>query len=300
MQALDALDVDSFWQPDHPSLAADCWLTLGAVATHTRRLRLGPLVSCVGYRPPALLARHAADVDRLSGGRLILGLGAGWVEGEYRALGLPFPALRDRLRGLEETVEVVPGLWATDARFSQAPVAGAEQVAPMIWARRPFTYHGRDARFDRAALGPAPVQTPRVPILIGGSGERVTFRLVARYADMANIEESKAPTAAAVGAKLQALRRRDEVRRPFDTLLPSYFVNRVVLAATPARLQAKLPGLGLRGASANAGTPGELVARLRPIVAAGMRYLIANLAAYDDLETAQLLAEQVLPQLRAE
>jgi alkanesulfonate monooxygenase SsuD/methylene tetrahydromethanopterin reductase-like flavin-dependent oxidoreductase (luciferase family) len=188
-------------------------------------------------------------------------------------------------------------LWATRPVVSQEPVAGAELVAPMIWAHAPFTYTGAQSRFDRAVLGPGPVQAPRVPVLIGGSGERVTFRLVARYADMANVEDTKAPTPEAVRAKLDALRRRcDDVRRPFETLLPSYFVNGVVLAPTPARLQAKLSAL--RFGSPNVGTPDELAARLRPFVAAGVRYLIANLAAYDDLETAELLAEQVVPALQ--
>src|ERR687886_300278 len=99
-RAMSMADTAANWQPHHPATSHDCWLLLGAVAPHTRRIRLGPLVGCAGYRPPALLARQAADVDRMSGGRAVLGLGAGWLELEYRWLGLAFPSLRDRYQRL--------------------------------------------------------------------------------------------------------------------------------------------------------------------------------------------------------
>jgi alkanesulfonate monooxygenase SsuD/methylene tetrahydromethanopterin reductase-like flavin-dependent oxidoreductase (luciferase family) len=302
VQTLDDLGYDSFWQADHPAASHDCWLMLAALAPHTRRIRLGPLVSCASYRSPALLARQAADVDRLSGGRSILGVGAGWFEPEYRWLGLPFPTLRDRFQALRETVEVVHGLWATRPFQSEEEVEGAVQVFPHFWTRSPFTYEGTFNRFDQAILTPGPVQQPRVPILIGGSGEQVTLRLVARYADMANFEEGKARTPDVVRAKLDALRRHcDDLGRPFESVLPSYFVNGVLLAATREQLRAKVEALPpvFRSGSNSFGTPDDLIARLRPIVDAGMRYLVLNLTSYDDVETACLVMEQVLPALES-
>src|SRR5919202_2197295 len=112
VQALEELGFDAYWGIDHPVLfGADCWTMLAALATGTRRIRLGSLVSCVYYRPPALLARMAADVDRLSDGRLVLGLGMGDAAGEFQRLAVPFLPVRQRQRGLEETVHIVKGLW---------------------------------------------------------------------------------------------------------------------------------------------------------------------------------------------
>lgn len=295
--ALEELGFDSFWQADHPVASRDCWLTLAALATHTHRIRLGSMVSCVYYRPATLLARHAADVDFMSAGRAVLGLGAGWVEDEFRLLGIPFPPAADRTTLLRETVEVVRGLWTTETVVGSQPVDGHENLGALVWARAPFTYRGKQLRFERTGFAHPPVQTPRVPLLIGGSGEQVTFRLVARYADMANIEEGHAKTPEALRAKLDVLRRRcDEVRRPFETLLPSYFLNGVVVGKNEARVQEKLSRL--RFGSPNVGTPDEMVARLRRIVDSGVRYLVLNLASYDDLDTAELLTEHVVPRLQ--
>jgi alkanesulfonate monooxygenase SsuD/methylene tetrahydromethanopterin reductase-like flavin-dependent oxidoreductase (luciferase family) len=111
VQALEELGVDSFWAIDHPMLfGADCWTMLAALATTTRRIRLGSLVSCVYYRHPALLARMAADVDRLSHGRLVLGLGMGDSAIEFERMGISLQPVRQRQRGLEETIRIVRGL----------------------------------------------------------------------------------------------------------------------------------------------------------------------------------------------
>jgi alkanesulfonate monooxygenase SsuD/methylene tetrahydromethanopterin reductase-like flavin-dependent oxidoreductase (luciferase family) len=138
-QTVERLGFDSFWIGDHTTLSwRDCWTALTAVALRTRRVRIGPLVSCVYYRPPALLARMAADVDRLSGGRLVLGLGVGDIPTEFAQLGLPYLPLPRRQAALAETVEIVRGLWS-----------GV-----------PFSFEGTHFRVADATVQPGPSSSP--------------------------------------------------------------------------------------------------------------------------------------------
>ena len=111
VQLVEALGFDSYWVMDHPVSGFDAWSSLAALAAATTRLRLGPLVSCVYYRSPAMLARLAADVDRVSGGRLVLGLGGGNHAREFAQLGFSFPSVRERLQAVDETIRIVRGLW---------------------------------------------------------------------------------------------------------------------------------------------------------------------------------------------
>jgi alkanesulfonate monooxygenase SsuD/methylene tetrahydromethanopterin reductase-like flavin-dependent oxidoreductase (luciferase family) len=285
VQAAEGLGFDSYWAQDHPAMTADCWTTLAALAVSTRTIRLGTLVSCVSYRSPALLARMAADVDRLSGGRLVLGLGIGWVEREFRQLGIPFPPASERQEVLEETLAIVRGLW------------GAE----------PFSYRGRHHRVDEANVLPGPVQRPRVPIMIAGGGERVTLRQVAQHADASNVGGIDAAGGArgpeGVRRKYVALRRHCEaVGRPYETVLRSHFASPVVLAESDRAVREKLDALPPTGRermrpSTVAGTPRAVVATLRALAAAGVQYFIAVLHA-TDAETLGLLAERVVPELQ--
>src|SRR5438876_8964293 len=160
-QNAEELGFDSYWVQDHPMGGPDCWTSLAALASTTERLRLGSIVSCVYYRSPALLARQAADVDRLSGGRLVLGVGFGDNEEEFRQMNLPVPPVPERQAALEETVRIVRGLWSG----------------------KPFTFDGVHFGVHDAMLPAGPVQQPYVPVLIAGGGERVTLRQVAEYAD---------------------------------------------------------------------------------------------------------------------
>src|SRR5687768_889918 len=113
VQFVEELGFDSYWSPDHPTWRADCWTELAGLAVTTTKIRLGSLVSCIYYRHPALLARMAADVDSMSNGRLVLGIGIGDAADEFAVLGLPFPAVRERQQALEETIHIVQGLWGT-------------------------------------------------------------------------------------------------------------------------------------------------------------------------------------------
>jgi alkanesulfonate monooxygenase SsuD/methylene tetrahydromethanopterin reductase-like flavin-dependent oxidoreductase (luciferase family) len=305
VQEFEALGFDSHWLPDHPAYLFDCWGLLTALAVSTTRIRIGPLVSCVGYRSPIQLARHAADVDRLSGGRLILGLGNGWVASEFAQLGLPFPPARERAWMLAEAVEIIHGVWGTTS--GAAAPAGETTADPLtgLPTLPPFAYHGEHYRLDGAVVRTPPVQRPRVPVMIAGGGERVTLRQVVRYADAANFGADGTPGAVeaadGVRRKLAVLRQHcAELGRPYDSVLPTHFTNPMVLAETETALATKrnqLPAGYRERRQGLYGTPEDAIAYYRPLVEAGLRYFIVNLATYEDGETARLLAREVLPAL---
>jgi alkanesulfonate monooxygenase SsuD/methylene tetrahydromethanopterin reductase-like flavin-dependent oxidoreductase (luciferase family) len=141
----------------------EAFTMLAAIAQHTNTIKLGQMVTCAAYRNAGLLAKEAACVDVFSGGRLILGIGAGWYEREYQAYGFPFPSGGTRLQILEETVEVIKRLWTDET----------------------VTYAGKHLAFDGAYCDPKPIQ--QLPeIWIGGGGEKVTLRIEARHADKTN------------------------------------------------------------------------------------------------------------------
>ena len=280
VQMVEELGFDSYWRPDHPLLLSDCWTSLAAVAAVTRRLRLGSLVSCVFYRNPVLLARMAADVDRISQGRVVLGLGAGDIEDEFRAMGLPCPSVRERQAALAEALPVVSRLLRGET----------------------VTYQGAHCQVDGAVLQPPPVQQPYVPLLIGGGGERTTLRFVAEYADASSLGAGAwgggASTDVDVRRKYQALHNHcTAVGRPHGAVLRTFhFVpvllanNQTALAAKRARIPQNL--LAVAGTSALVGTPEQAVERLRPLFAAGCQYF--TLAVLDP-DTLRLLAERVVP-----
>jgi alkanesulfonate monooxygenase SsuD/methylene tetrahydromethanopterin reductase-like flavin-dependent oxidoreductase (luciferase family) len=285
VQMAEDLGFDGYWLGDHPvRQPGDCWTQLAALAVSTTRIRLGPLVSCVAYRPPALLARMAADVDRLSGGRLVLGLGIGSITEEFAMLGLPVAPARDRWAALAETVEIVQGLWRGE----------------------PVTYEGRHYRLQAAQMPGGPVQQPRVPLLIAGGG-RSGLPLIARYADAANLGPHSttggAVSAADVRTKLAALHQACAAHgRPAGSLLASSFHTPVLCAATPDGVRAKLEAVPAAtreflGPALLAGTPDDLAAYYGELVQAGMTYFVAAIRP-GDTETVQLLAEQVAPAVR--
>jgi F420-dependent oxidoreductase-like protein len=157
------LQADPNSRPDAPMLEA--YTTLGFLAAHSRRLRLGTMVTGVTFRPPALLIKAVTTLDVLSGGRAWLGLGAGYATDEARAMGLPLPPTAERFERLEETLRIAIRMWEGDTT----------------------AFDGSHYRLERPISSPAPLTRPRPPILIGGMGERKTLRLVAQYADACNL-----------------------------------------------------------------------------------------------------------------
>jgi F420-dependent oxidoreductase-like protein len=206
----DALGFDSIWLFDHvetepeptDEITFEAFVGLSALAVETRRVRLGHLVLCAGYRNPALVAKMIATLDVVSGGRAELGLGAGWKQDEYRAYGWGFPPIRERMESLEDALEITTRMLGPDRA----------------------TYVGPTARVDDAINVPRGLQHPRVPILVGGNGPNRTWRLAARYADELNLDWFSPEEVAEARPVIDS--RCDEVGRSPRTLRLSVNIGR--------------------------------------------------------------------------
>ena len=253
----------------------ECWTALSALARDTERVRLGTSVLCHSYRAPSVLAKMAATLDVISEGRLDLGLGAGWFEQEYRAYGLPFPRIGERIDQLAEGIEIIRRMW-TEPR----PV-----------------FRGRHYAIDGAVCDPPPVQRPHPPIWIGGEGDRV-HRLAARAADGVNVRwwgpERIAARADYLDAECRAAGRDPRALARSVTAL--FIPDRS--AARAAAVRERFTGIPAEGHVA--GTPDGCVARVRAYAAAGVRHFlftIPDVGASDALEVA---GRDVLPAVRHE
>jgi F420-dependent oxidoreductase-like protein len=207
--------------PAEPMLEG--YATLGYLAAVTERVRLSLLVTGVTYRHPGLLAKTVTTVDRLSRGRAMLGIGAAWYDREHAGLGVPFPPTAERFERLEETLQVCRQMWSDD----NGPYDGAH-------------YH-----LAETYCVPPPVRSSGIPVLIGGSGERKTLRLVAQYADACNLF-GESPDV--VGHKLDVLRRHcDDLGRDYDTIEKTMIAMADPLADTDAFLSsmAQYAALGI-------------------------------------------------------
>jgi len=168
----DELGYDSIWVYDHfhnvpvpaHETMFECWTTLAALSQRTSRVRLGQMVSCALYRNPGMIAKITSNIDVISGGRLDWGIGAGWYDGEFKAYGYDYPSNADRIRMLRETVEIVK----------------------LMWSEADAHYEGRHFTIAGAQCDPKPLQDPHPPIWIGGGGEQLTLRVVARHATHSN------------------------------------------------------------------------------------------------------------------
>jgi F420-dependent oxidoreductase-like protein len=179
----------------------ESYTTMGYLAAITSRVRLGVLVTGTTYRHPGLLAKTVATLDRLSGGRAFLGIGAAWYEREHRALGVPFPPKAERFERLEETLQICLQMWSGD----EGP------------------YRGRHFRLDETVCVPPPVARPHPPILVGGAGERKTLRMVAQYAQACNIY---AESPERMAHKLEVLRGHcDALGTDYDAIEKTMILN---------------------------------------------------------------------------
>jgi F420-dependent oxidoreductase-like protein len=277
----------SLWLADHmwarglPDVDhLEIWSALSALAARTTRLRLGSLVLCNSYRNPALVAKMASSLDHISDGRLELGMGAGWMDEEYRAYGYNFPSMRVRIEQLEEGLEVVRRLF-TEGRA---------------------TFQGKYYAVDDAPNNPKPRQRPGPPITIGGSGERMLLRLVAKYADRWNCPMNAASD---LPHKLEVLRSHcADVGRDPATITVSEQVI-VVLGSDEADLKQRwamakqfLRGFADIDAVAVRGVPQEVADGLRAKVERGVRLFTIMFGDLAPVETLRLFGERVLPALR--
>lgn len=281
-QAATDLGYDSIWIPDHPIILPDCWGQLAALAAITRTIRLGALVDCVFFRHPLALARIAGDVDRWSNGRLVLGLGIGDIPFEFEQLGVPFLSTRKRQEALEETIQILRG----------------------VWGESPFTFTGKHFQIQNAQLAFGPVQQPYIPLLIGGGGERVTLRQVAQYADASNFGPS-AETGSAftmddvvrknnvIATYCQTFGRTEAAVLRTHTMLP------LLLGKTQADAEAKRalippPLSKVLGDTAMVAAVETAIDFYSALARSGMQYFIIGVAP-GDIETLQIFKEQVLP-----
>jgi F420-dependent oxidoreductase-like protein len=254
--------------PDDPFLEG--WAVLSALAAVTSRIRLATLCTAVGYRNPAHLAKIAATVDVISRGRMTLGIGAGFYEDEYRQYGWQFPPRpATRIRQLEEAVELIVKMW-TEPRT---------------------TFHGRFFQVDDAILEPKPIQKPHPPVLIAGSGEQMTLRVVARLADACNFVDADV---AEVRHKLDVLRGHCEaLGRDYDGIEKT-LVRALLLARSDPTVAAKRERFPNRADSRSfVGTVSEVIDLVGQYQDAGIDLLING--DRNDPETSELLALDVMP-----
>lgn len=283
-QRIEQLGFDAAFIGDHPSRGTDPWVVLGGVAAVTERVRLGSVVNCVYYRSPTYLARLAADLDQLSGGRLMLGLGIGWDAAEFRALDQPFLKVPQRQVALEEAVAIINGLWGPE----------------------PFTFRGEHFAVEQMHVNPPPLQHPRPPLMIAGGGERGTLRQVAQYADASNFGAWQvlggAETPEQIRHKLEVLRGHcAALGRPYDEILRTYFTGSLILAPNQAALTAKLARVFPLGLPDWVGpvyaTPEQAIEHYQERVEAGIQYFVVQLIDCTDEETLELLAHAVMPRV---
>jgi F420-dependent oxidoreductase-like protein len=261
----DDIGFDSIWVMDHffqirgvgpaeePMLEG--WTTLGYLAAHTSRARLGLLVGGIHYRRPGLWVKAATTLDVLSGGRAWLGIGAAWNQDESESLGFPFPPLGERFEMLDETLQIAYQMFEGER--------GSEGQ-----------FHGRQFHARRLMNSPQSISRPRVPIMIGGGGERKTLRLVAQYADATNVFGG--PTA--IHHKYEVLRQHcEELGRDPDEIERST----------------------LQGVSLARESPAEIVDRFGELADAGAQHVIFNLHDVEDPAQLEAVGRDVMPGLKS-
>lgn len=246
----------------------ESWTSLGALAGVTNMIRLGTLVSSVGYRNPALLAKMAATVDIISNGRLTLGIGAGWFEREYLQYGYEFPQpAKIRIDQMEEAVQLIKEMWTQESA----------------------TFRGRYFSIEDAILEPKPIQKPHPPIMIGGEGRKFTLRVVARWADSCNVFGDPE----SVREKFSVLRSHcEDVGREFEEIERTV-ISACLLARSEAALQAKIGQHGIQD-WIHGVTVSEAKELFDQYQDAGVDLLILNIHG-NDQETLDLLADEILP-----
>ncbi|MBI4926717.1 MAG: LLM class flavin-dependent oxidoreductase [Anaerolineae bacterium] len=250
----------------------EAWTTLTYVLARYPKLKGGTIVLSQGYRPPALLAKMAANLQWLSGGRFILGLGAGWKENEYRAYGYDYPATGERLDQLEEAVQVIRAMWTQDAPVFQGKVYAVQD----------------------AFCNPRPDPLP--PLMIGGHGRKKTLRLVARYADWLNFNNCT------VDEYRELLGVLDEHclaegRNPL-AIKKTYASECLAIAPTQAEVDRLLADSPFRAFNLLAGTPEECYEKIRSFVQLGVQHFIVRFPDYPQTGCAELFIKEVLPRFQ--
>jgi F420-dependent oxidoreductase-like protein len=262
----------------------DAWITLAGLARETSRIRLGTLVTSATFRLPGPLAVMVAQVDQMSGGRVELGIGAGWYEREHIAYGIPFPSVGERFDRLQEQLAVVTGLWSTPA---------GER----------FTYRGDHYQLVGAPALPKPVQVPGPPVIVGGRGPKRTPELAARFGDEFNMPfKTVAETAEAYERVIEACDRVDRADTGRAPLVLSAGIV-VAIGRTDAEARRRAAPLHVKSAlppeDPVVGSPAQLVERIGEFAQIGAARVHLRLIDLADLDHLELIAADVLPQLTA-
>jgi F420-dependent oxidoreductase-like protein len=288
-RAAEELGFDAFFRSDHylrmgggsglPG-PTDSWVTLAGLARETSRIRLGTLMSSATFRYPGPLAISVAQVDEMSGGRIELGLGAGWFEAEHAAYGIPFPGVVERFDRLEEQLAIITGLWET-------PVG------------KTFSFEGVHYPVTDSPALPKPAQRPRPPILVGGDGPRRTPQLAARFADEYNVPfVSPEETGAAFGRARDACTAagRDPAALVYSA------AQTVCCGRTAAEVARRAAAIGEEvaelEASGLAGSPAQIVDKLGLFAGLGATRIYLQVLDLHDLDHLELIAAEVMPQVR--
>ena len=287
-KAAEALGYSAFFRSDHYVAMSgdglpgptDSWVTLAGIARETSSIRLGTMVTSATFRYPGPLAISVAQVDEMSGGRVELGLGAGWFEAEHKAYAIPFPPLGERFERLREQLDIITGLWTTPDGDT-------------------FTYTGKHLSVADSPALPKPVQRPHPPIIIGGAGAKRTPALAAKFAAEFNapfmsLDIAKATYDRVGSALAEAGRSRDSL------IYSAAFV--VCAGRDDAEVAARAAAIGrevdeLRGNSPLVGTPDEIVDRLGRFAEIGVQRVYLQLLDMSDLDHLDLFAAEVVPQL---
>jgi F420-dependent oxidoreductase-like protein len=287
----DGWGYDSLWVFDHfypifsPDPAGPClegWTLLSALSQHMKRARIGALVNGNTYRNPALTAKMAATLDHISGGRLNLGLGAGWFELEHQSLGFDFKTLPARLQGLDEACQIIKGM------FTQEKT----------------TVHGKQHRVVDAVCSPKPLQK-NLPLLIGGHGERVLLKIVAKYADMWNMGNADANEMKRLISVIE--RHGDTVGRDTDEIEKTLMMA-MCYGAPKSREESLSAIVGTMSQTTPelardrmiVGSKQECVDKIEQFVKAGVTHFIfMHNPAMTAEEDIQAFAEDIMPQFRS-
>ncbi|MCD6248265.1 MAG: LLM class F420-dependent oxidoreductase [Hadesarchaea archaeon] len=282
----ETLGYDSIWFFDHfhtvPKIehrsVFECWTTLSALVTQTEKIKLGQIVTCNSYRNPALLAKMASILDVVSGGRLILGMGAGWYEHEYLGYGFDFPRAAERIAMLDEAVEIIKRMW----------------TEPVV------NFEGKYYRLRGAINYPKPVQKPRPPILIGGGGEKLTLKVVAKHADIYNLWGG---TLEDFRRKLEVLKRHcEKIGRNYEEIEKSYSTD-VVICESEGEVQDLITELKKEGweeleeipEEKIIGTPESCIEQIEKFVELGATYFILYFHRAIQTRSFELFAKKVIP-----
>ncbi|MDE3008569.1 MAG: LLM class F420-dependent oxidoreductase [Acidobacteriota bacterium] len=259
---------------------SDAWVTLAGLARDTSTIRLGTLLTSATFRLPGPLAISVAQVDAMSHGRVELGLGAGWYDQEHTAYGIPFPNLSERFEKLEEQLAIITGLWTTSESET-------------------FSFHGAHYDITDSPALPKPAQKPRPPIIVGGHGRHKTPRLAATFADEFNVPFASAEVCRDLNEVVDhacASRDRDPA-----TLIRSA-AQVVCCGATEAEVARRARAIGREVSELRenglAGTPEELVAKLRHFESVGVSRVYLQVLDFADLDHVTLIADEVLAKVR--